>query len=297
VSQLRRIWNRIEAVAARGLLLAVAAAPLPVVLAVARVAARAAFVLWPRRRRIAVDNIRRAGIRADERRARALALDSFRAFATMVAETIVARRRLTRDNWAEHVVLHLPAEAEALLREPGQGLIVASAHLGNWEVAARAISMVKPICVAYRPFNNPELDQVAHAAREGEHLRLVSRLEAHPLRFMRALAGGDVVALMIDQHATRGRVAIRFFDRPAWATKSVAMLSLTTRMPLVFAFAVRTGPLRYEVHAAGPLEVARSGDREKDAAVITQALTAEVEKAVRQHPEQYLWGHRRWRSH
>src|SRR4029434_10970865 len=124
---------------------------------------------------------------------------------------------------------------------------------------------------------------------------LMSRLEARPLAFLRALAAGDVVALMIDQHATRGRVAVRFFDRPAWATKSVAMLSLTTRMPLLFAFALRTGPLRYEVHASGPLECARSGDREKDAEIITQALTEEVERAVRHHPEQSLWGHRRGR--
>jgi KDO2-lipid IV(A) lauroyltransferase len=295
VSQLRSAWYRIEAVAARGLLRLVASAPLGAVLGAARLTGHAAYFLWWRRRRIALENIRLAGVCADEAEARALALASFVAFATMVAESIVARRRLTRDNWPEHVRLHLSQEAEALLRRPGQGLIVASAHLGNWEVAARAISMVKPIVVAYRPFNNPHLNHVAHEARQGEHLRLLSRLEAHPLGFMRALAGGGVVALMIDQHATRGRVAIRFFDRPAWATKSVAMLALTTRVPLLVACAVRTGPLRYEVHASGPLECTRSGDREKDAAAITQALTAEVERAVRRHPEQYLWGHRRWR--
>jgi len=295
VSPLRCAWYRIEAVSARGLLLLIAAAPLRVVLGAARLAARATFLLWSRRRRIALENIRRAGVCADETQARALALASFVAFATMVVESIVIRRRLTRDNWATHVRLCLSAETEALLRRPGQGLIVASAHLGNWEVAARAISMVKPLLVAYRPFNNPHLNKIAHDARQGEHLSLVSRLEARPLTFLRALASGDVVALMIDQHATRGRVAIRFFGRPAWATKSVAMLSLTTRMPLLFAFAVRTGPLRYEIHAARPLQWMRSGDREKDAATITQALTDEVEKAVRGHPEQYLWGHRRWR--
>jgi Kdo2-lipid IVA lauroyltransferase/acyltransferase len=295
VSRLRGAWYRIEAASARGLLLLIACAPLGVVLGAARLAARAAFVLWSRRRRIALENIRRASVCADEAEVRALALASFVAFATMAAESIVASRGLTRDNWAAHVRLRLSAETEALLRRPGQGLIVASAHLGNWEVAARAISMVKPLLVAYRPFNNPHLDKIAHEARQGEHLRLVSRLEVRPLAFLRALAAGDVVALMIDQHATRGRVAVRFFDRPAWATKSVAMLSLTTRVPLLFAFAVRTGPLRYDVHATGPLEFARSGDREKDAETITQALTDEVEKAVRRYPEQYLWGHRRWR--
>jgi Kdo2-lipid IVA lauroyltransferase/acyltransferase len=295
VSRLRRVWYRIEAVAARGVLFLMASAPLGVVLGAARLTAGVAYLLWWRRRRIAAENIRLAGVRTDETEARALARASFVAFATMVAESIVARRRLTGDNWREYVRLHLSEEAETLLRRPGQGLIVASAHLGNWEVAARAISMIKPVVVAYRPFNNPHLNQVAHEARQGEHLRFVSRLDAHPMGFMRALAGGSVVALMIDQHATRGRIAIRFFDRPAWATKSVAMLSLTTRMPLLVAFAVRTGPMRYEIQASGPIEYARTGDREKDAAAITQALTAEVEKAIRRHPEQYLWGHRRWR--
>jgi Kdo2-lipid IVA lauroyltransferase/acyltransferase len=296
VSRLLSSWYRIEASAGRGLLLLVASAPLGVVLAIAHFAGRAGYLLLRGRRRIALDNIRRSGICANEPEARALALASFVAFATMVMESIVARRRLTRDNWAEHVRLRLSTEVETLLLRPGQGLIVASAHLGNWEVAARAVSMIKPIIVAYRPFNNPHLDEVAHEARQGEQLRLVSRLEAHPLAFVGALARGEVVALMIDQHATRGRVAVRFFDRTAWATRSVAMLSLTSRVPLLVAFAVRTGRLRYEVHASGPLTFTRSGDREKDVAAITQALTMEVEKAVRRHPEQYLWGHRRWRG-
>lgn len=290
-----RPWDRLEALAARGALYLVAVAPLFLTLAVARAAARAVFLLAGGRRRLAIDNIRRAGLAADVPAARRLALASYRALAVMVAESLVARRRLTGENWRRYVTLRLSPEADALLRDPGQGLIVASAHLGNWEVAARAVAQLKPMCVVYRPFNNPHLDAVARAAREGDNLRFVSRLDASPLRFVRALASGEIVGLMIDQHATRGRVTVQFLDRPAWTTKSVAMLHLATRAPLLVAYAVRRGPLRYEVHAAGPLHFARSGDRDKDAHAITQALTDEVSRAVRAHPEQYLWAHRRWR--
>ncbi len=45
------------------------------------------------------------------------------------------------------------------LRQPGQGLIVASAHLGNWEVAARAASMLKPMCAIIARLTNPYLDR------------------------------------------------------------------------------------------------------------------------------------------
>jgi KDO2-lipid IV(A) lauroyltransferase len=262
----------------------------------AEIAARVAFALWRTRRRVAIDNILRAGLRADAVAARRLALASFRTVALMVAESVVLRGRLTAEHGGRYVELRLTPEAEALLRAPGLGLLVASAHVGNWEVAARAASLIKPVCAVYRPFNWSWLDRAALGVRSGSNLRLVSRREPDPMRFIRALAAGEIVALMIDQHASKGRVQVGFFGRPAWTTKAPAMLHLTTRAPLVVAWAIRTGPLRYVVEAVGPIEAPRTGDREKDARALTQALTNIVEGVIRQHPEQYMWGHRRWRS-
>jgi KDO2-lipid IV(A) lauroyltransferase len=295
VNPLLKCWHLLEFTAARTLLFTLGIAPLPVVLAIAGFAARVAFFVWRPRRRVAINNLLQAGLCADERAARRLAFISFRAFTVMVAETIVARRRIRSDNWQEFVTLKLGPEAEDLVREPGRGLLVASAHLGNWEVAARAVSMIKPMCVVYRPFNNPMLDRAAHKTRSGERLRLVSRLDPDPMRFIEALAAGEIVALMIDQHAAKARVAVDFFGRPAWTTRSVAMLHLATRAPLLVACAIRTGPLRYEIHAVGPIAVSRTGDREKDVHAITQAITGEIEKLARRYPDQYMWGHRRWK--
>jgi KDO2-lipid IV(A) lauroyltransferase len=295
VNPLLKCWHLVEFAAARTLLFTLGVAPLPVVLGIAGFAARVAFLVWRPRRRVAINNLLQAGVCADKRAARRLAFISFRAFTVMIAETIVARRRIRADNWQEFVTLKLAPEAEDLFHEPGRGLLIASAHLGNWEVAARAVSMIKPLCVAYRPFNNPLLNQAAHKTRSGERLRLVSRLDTDPMRFIEALAAGEIVAVMIDQHAAKARVAVDFFGRPAWTTRSVAMMHLTTRAPLLVACAIRTGPLRYEAHAVGPISVARTGNREKDVLAITQALTSEIEKLARRYPEQYMWGHRRWK--
>jgi len=292
-----KIWHLAVFGAAQAFLFFISVAPLPLVLAVAGFAARVTFFFWRSRRRTAIDNLLRAGVCADESSARAMALASFRAFTFMVVESMVARRRLTPENWSHYVKLHLTPEAEAVLRKPGLGLLAASAHIGNWEVVARAVSMIKPMCVVFRPFNNPYLDRAARTSRSNENLRLVSRLDQEPMRFIQALAKGEIVALMIDQHVTKGRVAVQFFGRPAWTTKTVAMLHLTTRAPLVIAFAIRTGPLQYEVHAIGPIEGERTGDREKDALALTQRMTDEIEKIVRKYPEQYMWGHRRWKGH
>ena len=296
MSQVVKVWYLLESALARLLLGLIGVLPLPVVLALACGAARLVFLLWRSRRRVAIENLLRAGLCQDERDAKRLGLASFRTFCVMVAETVVARRRLTRANWKEHVRLCLSPEAEESIRKSGQGIIVASAHLGNWEVAARAVSMLKPICVVYRPFKNPYLNRAMHAARSGEQLHLVSRLDREPMRFVRALSAGEIVALMIDQHAAEGRVAVEFFGRRAWTTKSVAMMHLLSRAPLLVACAIRTGPLQYDVHAVGPVRCERTGDREADATAITQALTREIEQLIRRYPEQYMWGHRRWKE-
>ncbi|MGH7335843.1 MAG: lysophospholipid acyltransferase family protein [Candidatus Rokuibacteriota bacterium] len=291
----RILWYRMQCVMARGLSLLVAIAPPPLLVALARAAGGLAFVIWRRRRQIAMENILQAGLSPTAAGARAMARTAFQTLAVMVVESAIIRRRMTRENWRDYVQLDASPAVEHALRQPGQGLIVASAHLGNWEVAARAASMLKPMCAIYRPFTNPYLDRVVRAHREGEGLRLVSRLADSPWRFVHALAHGEIVALMIDQHVVRGRVAVQFFGRPAWATKSVAMLHLTTRAPVLVACAVRVRPLRYTLRVVGPVTCERTGDREKDALALTQALTAELEAEVRRYPEQYMWGHRRWR--
>lgn len=295
MNPLLKLWHLLEFAVVQTLFFLLGIAPLPVVLGFAGLAARIAFTVWGRRRRVAIDNLLQAGVCADAAAARKMAFASFRAFTVMIAETIVARRRINADNWRQFVELKLAPEAERLLREPGRGLLVASAHVGNWEVAARAVSMIKPMCVVYRPFNNPHLNRAAHKARSGEHLTLVSRLDHEPMKFIQSLGRGEIVALMIDQHAAKARVRVDFFGRPAWTTRSVAMLHLTTRAPLLVACAIRTGPLRYEVHAVGPITAGRTGDREEDVRAITQAMTTEIEKIARQFPDQYMWGHRRWK--
>ncbi len=291
-----KLGQKAVALAAAALLGGLGALPPGLLFAITRGIAGLVFFAWRKRRRTSVENLLLSGVAGTPAEARALARKSFTSFALMVAESVALRNRLTAENWREFVTLKLSPEAERLLADPRQGLLVASAHLGNWEVAAKAVSMLKPMLVVYRPFNNPELDRVVHAGRTSDRLHLVSRNDRSPMRFLNALAQGEMVALMIDQHVYDGRVRVDFLGRPAWTTKSVAMMHFTTRAPLIFAVAVRTGPLKFEVHAVGPVTAPRTGDRERDALEFTQALTREVERFVRQYPEQYMWGHRRWKE-
>jgi len=291
----RELRYRLEAGAARVLLWVVACLPLSGVVALARGAGWLVFHLWRQRRDIALDNLLRSGVARDREEALRLTLEAFRTFCLMVAESVVALRRLTPDNWQQFVTMRWSDEVRDLIGRPDQGLLVASAHIGNWEVAARAASMVRPVVYIHRPLSNPYLQAITFSGRSGANLRVVSSLDRDPFRFLDMLARGEILGLMVDQHAGDQRIQVDFFGRPAWTTKSVAMLHLLTRAPLIMAFAIRIAPLRYEVHFAGPFRFARTGDRERDAFEITQTLTREVENVIRRYPAQYMWGHRRWK--
>jgi KDO2-lipid IV(A) lauroyltransferase len=292
---MRDLRYRFEAWAVRALLGAFSLLPLTFLLMFAHALGWLGFWLWPSRRRIAIDNLMAAGLCPDKASASCLAQEAFRNFVVMLAESFVLRRRFTRENWQQFVTLRWSETTRALVERSGQGLILASAHIGNWEAGIHAGSMIRPVVLVHRPLSNPYLREVALNERDGHNVTLLSSLDHEPFRFLEALSEGQILALMTDQHAGDQRVRVNFFGRPAWTTKTVAMLHLTTRVPLVSAFCLRTGPLRYEIQFTNPVECPRTGDRERDALHITQLLTDEVEKVARQFPGQYMWGHRRWK--
>lgn len=291
----RDLRYRVEAGAARLVIWLAAILPIGLVVAMANLAGWIAYHVWAERRSIAIVNLVGAGVARDVTAARTLTLECFRTFCRMIAESVVALKRLSSDSWRGMVTMHWSDEVRGLIEKQGQPILLASAHIGNWEIAARAASMIRPVTYVHRPLSNPHLEQIIMGGRSGANLHIVSSLDRDPFRFIEMLNQGNMVALMVDQHAGDQRIRVNFFGRPAWTTKSVAMLHLLTGAPLVAAFAIRTGPLQYEAHFSEPIRFTRSGDREKDALEITQRLTDEVEKIARQFPGQYMWGHRRWK--
>ena len=116
-----------------------------------------------------------------------------------------------------------------------------------------------------------------------------------PSQLVAALKGGAMVALLTDQHARLRGMQVPFFGVPASTHTVAARLHLLTGAPLVFGYTLRTGPMRSRIVAEDPIEIARTGDRDTDVRAILTTVAARLEAAIRRHPEQYLWSHRRWR--
>ena len=177
----------------------------------------------------------------------------------------------------------------------GKGLIAVSGHLGNWElggayVAARGV----PIDVIVRHMANPLFDRYITSTRERIGMSVMHD-DVAVRRVPRALRSGHVVAILADQ-ATLGLSSdwVPFFGRPAKTPRGPAVFALRMGTPVVFGAVLRQPSGRYHL-SFEPVEIAPTGDRERDVESIVAAYTAILERWVRVAPEQYFWHHRRWK--
>lgn len=291
-----RARHAVEAAFLRLTLALLDRAPIGAALGLARALADGWFACDAPRRWVARENILRAGLAPDPAAARRVARASFRHFATLIVESLLSDRFLRPETWAAHITLEIPPETRRLLEDPEQGVILASGHLGNWEIAAQALSLFKPVVGVTRRMNNPAADRIMRERKPRARFRLTPKHDAaDPTRFLRELHDGAILALLADQHAPKGGMIVPFFGRPAATHRSIALLHRVSKAPLCFGYCARVAPLRFKLVADAPLAVASRPTRDEDVRAILVELNTRLEAAIRAYPDQYLWAHRRWR--
>ena len=243
------------------------------------------------RRRVAISNILRAGVADDPRQARAIGRGAARHMGNVLVESM--KSSLVLDD-SERLRVDVPGDVQAVLEDPDSGLIVVSGHFGNWEIAGQWLSRYKPVAGISRPMNNPRVQELALERRPRRGFRMIPKYDPDPGRFLKLLGDGEILALLIDQHARQG-IDVAFFGHPAKTHTTAAMLHLVARTPLTFAACRRTAPMTFELTLSPLIEQPRTGDRSADVEAILVALNGHLEAAIRRDPHQYLWGHRRWR--
>lgn len=177
----------------------------------------------------------------------------------------------------------------------GKGVIIVTAHLGNWALLCRyLIQQGYPV--------RPLIRMPAHPAVCDVFIELMHEFQVHWIptlptidavrECLRTLRRGHIVYLTVDRRS-RGIIA-DFMGIPALTATGAATLHLRTGAPIVPAFMIRNG-WKHHVFIQPALEFDYSDDRERDVRYITQIINDVISKWIHQHPEQWLWIHRRWR--
>ena len=184
--------------------------------------------------------------------------------------------------------------AKSIRDEGDRPRIFFTAHTGNFEMVpvAAAIHGIRPT-VLYRAPNNPYLAERILAIRGGSMGNLLASRPGAALTLARLLDSGKSVGMLVDQKF-HGGVRSRFFGRECLTSPLVPKLAAQTECDIYPCRCVRLPGNRYRIEIEDRMELPRNATGKVDVAASVQAINDVVERWVREHPEQWMWIHRRW---
>jgi KDO2-lipid IV(A) lauroyltransferase len=271
---------------ARAVLGVLGYAPLPVAFRLGRLCARILDIALPRLRRVAMRNLELAGY-SDRDRICDCVFESIGRLIVVFARF----PRLNRGNIHQWIRYEGLEHFERAKRR-GRGVLFATAHLGNWELSAFAHAlMTEPMNIVVRPLDNPRIDALVEHRRALSGNRIIEKKDA-ARELLRALKKNEAVGILVDQNVAASEGAfVNFFGTPACAGVAFAKIAAHSGAAVIPGFALwADAERRYVLRFYPPLEM--TGDAVAD----TQRLHAAIERVIREHPDQWLWIHRRWKT-
>lgn len=236
------------------------------------------------------------------------------------AETARRRRRRALDTYRSYTrdaidflrALHAPPDEAARLfdlREEdaalfadllarGSGLILVTAHWGNWEAGGILVSreLKLPTTVVAMAEASPTVNRIRHETRSAmgiETLEVRQSLDT-ALKLRRALSENRIVAMLMDRHLGKDRVPVTLLGRQAWFLRTPVLMSYLTGAPLVTCFIDRVGPGRFRARPGRAITVDRTGPRDAAIQSAAQQLANDLEERIRQRPDCWYQFYRYW---
>jgi KDO2-lipid IV(A) lauroyltransferase len=270
--------------------------PRDIAISVGATLGRLAYLLIRDARRRTQRNLRVAfGNQLDDRYIRKLARRVFENVAKNVADAV----RLKKMRWED---VERITEIEGLeyfdeAYRAGKGVIGFTGHIGNFELMAAYFSLRGyKLSVIGREVYDPRLDRLLVKNRESVGLENIPT-SAGVKPILRVLRAGKFLGVLADQDSSRVRgVFVNFFGRTARTPVGPVLLAYKTDSPIIPMAIVRRYRNRYKIIIKPQVELAFSEDREKDILDVTQRCTQVLESIIREHPDQWLWMHDRWKS-
>ena len=257
--------------------------------------------LWPRvmprHRNRAVEHLTAAlGDRYTPIEIQGLADRCLASVAMFAVEAVCLPRLVNPFTWSRYIRLVDFDEALELILN-GHGVILVTGHFGSFELTGHLLAALGfDVTAVMRPLDNVYLNRFIVRARRTHGLTLLDKKGAMA-HSRTLLSDGGLLAFIGDQDAGHKGMFVDFFGRPASTYKSIGLLAMWTQCPIIVGYARRRGlRARYDVGVQRIIYPHEWESQCDPLRWITQAYTSAIEAMVRDHPEQYLWIHRRWKS-
>jgi Kdo2-lipid IVA lauroyltransferase/acyltransferase len=255
-----------------------------------------AYTATPRLRRVGLRNLALAFPEKPEAERKSILRAMYRQLGWQLAEfchmpgyTLESANRFIRYEGLEH---YLTA------KQRGQGVLVLTGHLGAWEMSSFYHSLAGyPMGMVIRKLDNPWVNRLVNDIRTRHGNRVLPK-DDFARGLIAAMRAGETVGVLMDTNMTPPQgVFVDFFGHAACTASGVARVALRTGAAVLPGFLVWTpAEKKYVLHFLPELQLADTGDAERDAITNTQMFTTALENVIRQYPEQWLWVHRRWKT-
>ncbi len=252
-----------------------------------------------RHRRIGLRNLAIAFPEKSERERMRILVASYRNLGRMIAEC-TQLSRLTPENVRERIGFADERVWRADIAEAlgNRETLILTGHFGNWELFAYAHGLLGyPVHLVHQTIKNPLIDRFVERMRQrGGTATMRKHTAARAV--LRAIANRELVVLPLDQNASRRTgVFVEFFGKPASTNSGFGRIVERTQVAVHPAFLVREGASpRHRIVILPRVPFASMADRDQAAREFTQRCTAILEAVIREHPDHWLWTHRRWRT-
>lgn len=217
-------------------------------------------------------------------------------FKLFLADAIVMPRLVTPQAWPGHAFIrNLGSSMDLIVRK--QPIIMVTGHLGNWEVLGYTMSVAGyPVHAVARPLDNPFINRWVLDIRERHGMHIITKWGAAPV-LQKALANSGCVGFIADQNAGVDGMFVPFFGRFASSYKSIGLLAMRYKVPVLVGCSIRTGPnFEFELMMTDRIDPEDWADQPDPLFYITARYNRGIEQMIARWPEQYFWVHRRWKS-
>jgi len=257
----------------------------------------AAFIFFyfiPIRKDVTLSNLKKAFPDYPYHKIKQIAFDSYRSFLVAIIE-ILHLPAMTRDDMRNAVT----CPNVSLIREKysnNNGVILLSAHFGNWEYVAASASLQAglPFHVVVKPQRNPYVTEWLNKMRTKWDNKVIS-LGLSIREIYKNLKEKNLVAMVADQRGPYEGIRVNFFGIKTAVYSGTAVLAFRTNAPIIYGITVRQPDYSYKV-ILEEISMENLPENEEEKIIeISQRHTSYLEKFIRQYPEQWLWMHKRWK--
>lgn len=252
------------------------------------------YYIIPIRRKTVLENLHNAFPDYNEKKLKSIAFGSYKSFAIALAEILYIPAMSKED-----IKKQVDCSNVELIREKyeeNNGVILLSAHFGNWEFMATSLAaqLNIPISVVIKPQRNPYVTNWMNKARTKWNNEIVP-LGISIRQTYQTLKDKKIVAMVADQRGPEESIKINFFGRNITVLTGPAVLSLKTGAPVLYGISVRQDDHSYKSVMTEISKENLPESNEEKIKELSQRHMAFLEGYIRKYPEQWLWMHKRWK--